>query len=152
MWTGPEQRQPAAGPHYAQHHDQPGSSHTPGPQRMPHLFRVGSACSLLPLPAQRGLWRWVRLWVGVTFIIVIKTWGPSLKSYSTLVRTMTSQGYMYSTFIIRLTFIHVQSLHNVLIFWPFWYLKYLKSSACVSRVRPSNEEMHQMPSHNHQED
>lgn len=55
LWTGPEQRQPAAGPHYAQHHDQPGSSHAAGAQRMPHLLRAGSAGSLLPLPAQRGL-------------------------------------------------------------------------------------------------
>ncbi len=55
MRAGSEQRQPATGPHYTQHHDQPGPSHTAGAKRMPHLLRAGSAGSLLPLPAQRGL-------------------------------------------------------------------------------------------------
>ena len=55
IWTGLEQCKHAEGPHYAQHHDQPGSSHAAGAQRMPHLLRAGSAGSLLPLPAQRGL-------------------------------------------------------------------------------------------------
>lgn len=59
MWTRPEQLQPAEGAHHAQHHDQPGPANTAGTQRMPHLLRAGSAGSLLSLPAQCGLRRWV---------------------------------------------------------------------------------------------
>lgn len=59
MWTRPEQLQPAEGPHHAQHHDQPGPANTAGTQRMPHLLRAGSAGSLLSVPAQCGLRRWV---------------------------------------------------------------------------------------------
>lgn len=137
MWTRPEQLQPAEGPHHAQHHDQPGPAHATGTQRMPHLLWAGSAGSLLSLPAQRGLRRWVETQIK-RFI------HPSVSFWRLVYGSRCSS--------CGLSREGCKSLWDVAEIWLFYISKteYL-CCHCPNRVCTSNEEMYQMPSHDHKE-